>query len=327
MYEIACAELWQGREDKCEALTSLRWHQKIRIVDARAELPELLDTTNLIGFACDEGVRRNQGRVGAADGPNAIRSALKNLSYHSEKTCFDLGTIICQGEGLEAAQTELGEMVAAVLDQQGKAVILGGGHEMAWGSYLGIEKFLDTQKQTAINKNPSLGIINFDAHFDLRTPNKQPNSGTPFYQIAEKMGHEHFHYYALGINPSANSAALFHYAKTTNTQWVEDTECNWANVLELHKSINDFIAPLDYLHLSICMDVFPAAYAPGVSAPAALGIEPALFFKLLAKLQESCQAHNTQLLLVDIAETNPRFDRAEQTAKFAARIVSSLTDL
>jgi len=327
MYEIACAELWQGREDKCEAHTSLRWHQEIKIVDARAALPKVPDTTNLIGFACDEGVRRNQGRVGAADGPNAIRGALKNLSYHSKKTCFDLGTIICQGEELEAAQTELGEMVAVVLAQQGKAVILGGGHEMAWGSYLGIEKFLQAHKHTTDKVTPSLGIINFDAHFDLRTPNKQPNSGTPFYQIAAKMGHKNFHYYVLGSNPSANNTALFHYAEATNTQWVEDTDCNWANVPELHESIDDFIAPRDYLYLSICMDAFPAAYAPGVSAPAALGIEPTLFFKLLAKLQESCRTHNTTLLLVDIAETNPRFDRAAQTAKFAARIVTSLTDL
>jgi len=327
MYEIACAELWQGREDEREALTTSRWHQKVKIVDSRTTLPKLLNATSLIGFSCDEGVRRNHGRVGAADGPNAIRSALKNLSYHSEKTCFDLGTIICQGEELEAAQTELGEIVAAVLYRQGKAVILGGGHEMAWGSHLGIEKFLGTHKPTRDQKAPLLGIINFDAHFDLRTPNKQPNSGTPFYQIAEKMGHKNFHYFVLGINPSVNNTALFRHAETTNTQWVEDIECNWANLQELHRSVDEFIAPLDYLHLSICMDVFAAAYAPGVSAPAALGIEPALFFKLLAKLLESCRAHNTQLLLVDIAETNPRFDQAEQTAKLAARIVTFLTDL
>jgi len=100
--------------------------------------------------------------VGAAEGPNAIRKALKNLSYHSEKSCFDLGDIICEGNALEAAQSELGEILAKVLTQRGKPVVLGGGHEMAWGSFLGVDTFLKTH-----NNNYSLGIVNFDAHFTI----------------------------------------------------------------------------------------------------------------------------------------------------------------
>lgn len=319
MYKPASPKHWQGREDKAEHIPSWRWHQKIKIVDAAAALADLQGATSLIGFACDEGVRRNQGRVGATEGPNAIRSALKNLSYHSKKSCFDFGNIICEGKALDAAQAELGEMVAKVLSQRGNPVVLGGGHEMAWGSFLGIKKFLNTH-----NNNYSFGIINFDAHFDLRTPNTEPNSGTPFHQIAEDMGQQNFHYYVVGINPSSNNTSLFRYAETTKTQWAEDVECNWSKLPELTQNLEEFIAPLDYLYLSICMDVFPAAYAPGVSAPAALGIEPTLFFSLLAKIQEDCRTHNTQLLLVDIAETNPHFDRADQTAKLAARIVTSI---
>ena len=40
--------------------------------------------SRLIGFACDEGVRRNGGRVGAKDGPRAIRAALANLAWHQD---------------------------------------------------------------------------------------------------------------------------------------------------------------------------------------------------------------------------------------------------
>ena len=38
----------------------------------------------LIGFPCDEGVRRNGGRVGAAAGPAALRAALANLPLLDE---------------------------------------------------------------------------------------------------------------------------------------------------------------------------------------------------------------------------------------------------
>ncbi len=38
----------------------------------------------LIGFACDEGVRRNHGRVGAAAGPEALRLALGKLAINGD---------------------------------------------------------------------------------------------------------------------------------------------------------------------------------------------------------------------------------------------------
>ena len=38
----------------------------------------------IVGFACDEGVRRNQGRVGAKLGPTALRQALANYPLHGQ---------------------------------------------------------------------------------------------------------------------------------------------------------------------------------------------------------------------------------------------------
>ena len=66
-------DIWQGRVDP-EA-DALRWHQCIRPLSAARE-----SGVALLGFACDEGVRRNHGRIGAAGGPQAIRRALANQS-------------------------------------------------------------------------------------------------------------------------------------------------------------------------------------------------------------------------------------------------------
>ena len=38
------------------------------------------DSVALAGFACDAGVARNQGRIGAAKGPRALRKALAPLA-------------------------------------------------------------------------------------------------------------------------------------------------------------------------------------------------------------------------------------------------------
>jgi Arginase/agmatinase/formimionoglutamate hydrolase, arginase family len=130
----------------------------------------------LIGFRCDEGIRRNHGRIGAAEGPAAIRHALGRLPVQKTNfQCFDVGNITCADGDLEASQKALGAIVELLLTHNIVPIILGGGHELAWGHYQGIAR---------THPNTSLGIINFDAHFDMRPliSNQQGSSGTPFYK-------------------------------------------------------------------------------------------------------------------------------------------------
>lgn len=61
--------LWQGRTDP--EPNSKRWHQRIQPLTEKAT-----PGCALLGFASDAGVARNQGRIGAAKGPVAIRRAL-----------------------------------------------------------------------------------------------------------------------------------------------------------------------------------------------------------------------------------------------------------
>ncbi len=304
--------LWQGRIDT-DSEKCLRWHQAMAPL-----LPHsaLADSTVLLGFACDEGVRRNQGRVGAAEGPDAIRRALANLAYGGSQAIFDAGTVVCAADELEQAQTELAQQVEKILQRGGKPIVLGGGHEMAWGSYCGVRQFLN-------DRSGQLGIINFDAHFDLRSPAAGANSGTPFRQIAESCAAQQlpFHYLVLGINPAVNSQALFDYAHAQRVQWFEDTACTEANLDLIADAVETFVAPLDYLYLSICLDAFPAALAPGVSAPGLPGMCPYTALRLLEAIIEHCSEHGTQIVLLDIAEMNPKLDRDNCTARWAARLV------
>src|SRR5262249_7250423 len=95
-----------------------------------------------IGFPHDEGVRRNGGRPGAAAAPNGIRSWLAQLSsWDAESSinlpsCLDLGNV-GRGMPLEAAQIALGQIVGAILGRGAIPIVLGGGHETAYGHYLG----------------------------------------------------------------------------------------------------------------------------------------------------------------------------------------------
>lgn len=297
---------WNGRVDREDPELSLRIHQ---IVQDAALHASFESKPVLLGFACDEGVRRNLGRTGAVKGPDAIRFGLSSLTQQGNQQLFDAGNVEIDGQDLEQCQLDLAKAVHQILAKKGFPMVMGGGHEIAWGSYQGLRKYYKTER---------IGIINFDAHFDLRNPAPVSSSGTPFREIAE-WNEQHqlpFDYFVVGLNPASNSNALFNYAKEKSVGWVEDINCNSNELEAIFNQIKPFIDKLDLLYLTNCIDVFSSGDAPGVSAPAAMGIEKHFSFSLMKKI---VQYAGKKLVLVDVAEVNPSLDSQGLTARLAAR--------
>lgn len=262
----------------------------------------------LIGFASDEGVSRNFGRPGAAQGPAAIRQALALLpSYKSIKQLPD---IVCMNHHLEVAQEKLAIQVQNLFQSNITPIVIGGGHEMAYGHGLGIYKNFPDKK---------IGIINFDAHFDLR-PLKEGKgtSGTPFLQLAnhcEQSG-KPFSYMVLGIQKASNMPLLFETAQKLNVTVVMREEMEAANAQQIKKNLDQFIKNLDAIYLTICLDVFHKDIAPGVSAQAVNGISFDLFQTLFTHILAT-----GKVLSFDVAEMSPPYDIDDKTAKLAAQII------
>lgn len=310
--------LWQGRIDP-EA-DSPRWHQRIQPLAADSA-PGLA----LLGFASDEGVRRNQGRVGAVNGPPAMRKALANLAWHRQGAAYDAGDVLCADGDLDAAQVRLGHNVCALLNAGHLPIVLGGGHEVAFGSWQGLAAYMaDSSSQIAAPRMaaPRIGIINFDAHFDLRDPAHAHSSGTPFAQIADDCAARGwpFAYACLGVSRASNTRALFQRAAELNVLVREDREIRDSSLQAVSAELSDFIAGCDAVYLTIDIDVLPACEAPGVSAPAARGVSLALLEPLLEGIRDS-----GKLRLIDLAELNPEYDIDSRTAKVAARLIHLLS--
>lgn len=336
---------WQGRTDPEDGELGMRWHQKVLPADQANE-----EGIMLLGFACDAGVARNKGRTGAYGAPIAIRRALANLAWHHQEPVYDGGDISCDDGNLELAQHRLGEDVCLALRQKHKVIVFGGGHEMAWGTFQGIGAYL-LQKQEATESikaplnlseektaepnvkgtampTPRVGIINFDAHFDLRNPPSGPqasagSSGTPFHQIARfcELQHWPFNYACLGLNRGSNTQALYEKADRLGVLYRDDTELTHRTIEQNQAALNTFIAECDYLYLTIDLDVFPASAAPGVSAPAARGVSLEIIEQLMEPiLTAKTEYGDSKLLVADLAEYNPRFDIDNQTARLAARL-------
>lgn len=313
MWQAADLTLWSGRSGTDDVAEALRWHQCVTRPDAQA--PGVC----LLGFACDVGVRRNHGRVGASQGPVELRRAMGNLAMHGSTPLYDAGDVVADTD-LEAAQLAYAQQVSACLRDGHRVIGLGGGHEIAWGAWLGLNEWLTSASEAPA---PRVGIINFDAHFDLRPTGSGGSSGTPFRQIAEWCAARarRFDYLCLGISEAANTRALFDTARQLGVEYLLDVDCQTeaAGVM-----LERFIAGLDQLYVTVCLDALPAAVAPGVSAPAALGIPPDFVIGCLRRIHAIARPHGCQWRLADIAELNPRHDIDGRTARTAARLAWEL---
>ncbi len=308
---------WSGRIDQeNDTQAAQRWHQRVstHLVDCEAGI-------TLLGFESDEGVRRNQGRPGAAKGPNHIRRALANLPWNRHEPVWDAGNITCSGNNLEQAQRDYAERMRELLDNGQLVAGLGGGHEIGWASYQGLMKHLEKQAGNKKGSHLRVGIINVDAHFDLRLPEVGASSGTPFWQAAEYAREQGipFNYLCLGVSESSNTRALFNRADELGVTYRTDKEMTLLNLQTLQQELQQFMDKVDHVYLTIDIDAFPAAQAPGVSAPAARGIA----LEVVEPLLESIK-HSSKLKLFDIAETCPDFDIDARTARLAARLIHQL---
>ena len=296
--------IWSGRAD---AQSGEYLYQQVKLLDLSKNTSKFLDAGYaLLGFQSDEGVKRNLGNLGAAEGPMAFRGCFAKMPVHTKFNFYDAGSVSCIEGDLEAAQTELKKRINQILSLGLMPIVVGGGHETAWGHYQGIHQYF--------GKEP-VAILNFDAHFDLRplVDGKYGSSGTPFFQVNAllKQNNQSFDYYCAGVQPFANTSSLFTYADQNKVEY------HLAERINSHPSDLTFIEKViqqhEKIYVTVCLDVFRADIAPGVSAPQPLGIEAQYMINALRLLKVS-----KKVVSLDIVELSPRHDVNQQTAKLAS---------
>lgn len=304
--------VWQGRSD---IPRNACFFQNMQLLNLLDEVPVKTSplTFALVGFNCDEGVRRDQGRVGAAQAPGAIRQCLAKLPLQkSVITCYDAGDIICPDDDLEASQVALAEVIATLLAKDIRPIVIGGGHEVAWGHYQGIAKHYPKDKR--------LGILNFDAHFGLFPlyAGHLGSAATAFYQIAEahKKGKRHFDYNCIGIQHAGNIKQQFEVAKKLDTKMILADEMHQGLQEKCFDFVDRIMDQNDILYLSLSLDVFSPAFAPGVSSIQPLGLNPWHIIPLLRQV-----ATSAKVISYDLTSHVPLYDIDHRTAKLAATLI------
>lgn len=309
--------IWNGRNDSDDDYSSFYWHQHIQRLDFNEKMVKAKTSLSfvLIGYKVDEGIRLNKGRVGAAKGPDKVRDFLKNkpCSFAKNVNIYDGGNVEFV-TSVEDAQQTLAQLVKLCLANKYFPIIIGGGHDIAYGTMSGLIDYLP------IDKN-NFGIINFDAHFDLR-PYQYSTSGTMFRQIYDDIKHRNanFNHLTIGVQRSSNTTSLFNFAKDIGSQYIMAAELNNDN-RSITKRLNSFLDKQEDIYVTVCSDVFSSPYAPGVSSPQPMGIHPEKFLRILKYILRT-----KKVVAFDIAEISPDLDSSNSTASLGALIIFSIVN-
>jgi len=308
MYNEPNKDLWQGRVDSEDKELGKRWHEKIKLLPSPYKKDRGIA---FLGFDCDVGVKRNKGRVGAGQGGDELKKAMGNFAYHLENIkLYDAGKIEAS-PNLDESQIALSSHITKLLKHNHFPIVLGGGHEVAYASFIGLFNSLE--------ENKNIAILNFDAHFDLRVAN-EATSGTPFSQIANvcEQNSVEFNYMCLGISKASNTKALFAKAKDLKVKYILDTKMSYQNIQKIKNKLDVFLTMKEHIYITIDTDVFGAHSVPAVSAPAARGIELNLTYDVLEYVFKK---YKHKIRLIDFAEFNPTYDINDIGKKAIARLI------
>jgi arginase len=205
-------------------------------------------------------------------------------------------------------------------------LLLGGDHSMAAGSVAGVAQFHH-------RRGEKIGLIWFDAHSDINTPETTPSGNVHGMPLAALMG--------LGPEPLANLCEFTPIVPPENTVLIGLRDIDASERANLHRAgvagiftMRDIdergmrtvvqealrIAGLDTAgyHVSLDLDWIDPEDAPGVGTPVRGG---ATYRE--AHLAMEILADDARMLSFEMVEVNPILDEHNRTADLAVELACS----
>ena len=139
--------------------------------------PKYYESSDIVILGCpqDEGVRRNNGRQGAATAPEKIREQFYKLTpFNIRKRIFDLGNVNI-GTTLEETHETHQAVVRQVLSDGKRLIVLGGGNDISYPDGCAMADVFGPENWIAVN---------VDSHLDVRI-SEERNSGTQYRQLLD----------------------------------------------------------------------------------------------------------------------------------------------
>lgn len=290
----------------------------------------------IIGVLMDLGADRR----GVDMGPSAIRVAglndrLRQLGYEVQ----DAGNIPVRiAEMMQvhdphakylpeiaAACQQLADQVEAALEASSIPIVLGGDHSIAIGSVAGLASYYHKHEQR-------VGVIWFDAHGDMNTPETSPSGnihGMPFAAILGHGAQELTHISGFAPKVQAEDCVLIG-ARSVDPDEAVALKASSIRVVTMRElDERGMSAVMDEamwlasrstagFHVTMDMDFVDPDYAPGVGTPVPGGPTYRESHLAMEKIADS-----GKMLSFELTEVNPVLDEANKTAELGVQLILS----
>lgn len=262
----------------------------------------------ILGCPQDEGVRRNNGREGAALAPYKIRQQFYKLTtFNIRKKIVDIGDVNLGGS-LEQTHDTHCEIVKQVLADGKRLIVLGGGNDISYPDGRAMSETFGSKNWIAIN---------IDSHLDVRIADER-NSGTPYRQLLEEELLLPKYFYEVGYQTHFCSPIYYEYIRDLGVHRISLEMLR--SRAEVDQEIKEQIKH-HFINHSTSMSTFfgfdldavRSSDAPGTSAPSPLGLRAGEFITLV---KYAASLANTKM--VEFSEVNPKFDADNRTTKLVA---------
>jgi formiminoglutamase len=250
----------------------------------------------------------------AADAPQTIRACLGSYSTFSgekdrdyqDRSIIDFGDVLSHPtdieETLERFNCSVREMIAT--NSCKRHIMIGGDHGVSFPSIRAFQK-----------NYGRIGVIQWDAHHDVRNlEDGGRTNGTPFRSLIEGSYLNGEDLVQIGIRDFSNAKKYYDYTKEKGISVYSMGHVEQLGIGSIvKKEIERLSQVVNYIYLSIDMDVVDQAFAPGCPAIGPGGLTSR---ELLSSISEA--AKHEKVIAMDIVEIDPSKDFRNMTSLLAA---------
>ncbi|HZO07631.1 MAG TPA: arginase [Solirubrobacterales bacterium] len=290
----------------------------------------------IIGVLMDLGADRR----GVDMGPSALRVAslnerlaelgcevtdAGNISVHNPEMLPITDRRLKYLPEIAAASQQLADRVEAILEGGSTPIVLGGDHSIAIGSVAGLAAFHR-------RRDARVGVIWFDAHGDMNTPETSPSGnihGMPFAAILGRGAPELTHVSGFAPKVSPEDCVLIG-ARSVDREEAAALRASGIRVVTMRElDERGMSAVMDEamwlasrrtagFHVTMDMDFVDPDFAPGVGTPVPGGPTYRESHLAMEKIADS-----GKMLSFELTEVNPVLDVSNRTAELGVQLILS----
>ncbi len=244
-------------------------------------------------------------KPGSRFGPAALRDVSANLELYSVRSNLDLESIpvndlgdVDTVESLPDTLERVSTVWSEVYSDHKFPIMVGGEHSITKAPFDVL--------------NEDIGLINFDAHLDLRDEflGERLSHATFMRRITEKIGPNHL--MEIGVRAFTKAELDFCHQSDVSLIYVKEIRKN--STEKIADKIRSFASRFKQTYVTIDIDVLDPAFAPGVGNPEPDGVTTD---ELLSMVDASL---GTNTIGLDLVEVCPPLDSG-QTAAVGAKVI------